>query len=147
MFCSCLTDKSLIIFPFLMGAQLFGLLSHFSKPFATYTGHGGENYHHSKFDLNPQHWVIIVYFWVACLNPLDNSVEYLVLFCLDFFFLNSRKPHLSKSVLCEPRWASKIMVIPDFYKRCTSWLELETCCVDLKLFTITLRPLGTFLDW
>jgi len=83
-----------------MGAQLFGLLSHFSKPFATYTGHGGENYHHSKFDLNPQHWVIIVYFWVACLNPLDNSVEYLVLFCLDFFFFEFEEtPPLEKCTL------------------------------------------------
>jgi len=146
-FCSCLTDKSLIIFPFLLGAQLFGLLSHFSNPFATYTGHGGENNHHSKFDLNPQHWVIFVYFWVACLNPLDNSAEYLVLFCLDFFFLDSRKPHLLKSVLCELRWASKTPAIPGFYKRCMSWLELETCCTDLKSFTITLRLLKLFWTW
>jgi hypothetical protein len=29
------------------------------------------------------------------------------------------------------------------YKRCKPWLELETCCADLKPFTITLRPLGT----
>jgi hypothetical protein len=36
-----------------MGAQVFGLLSHSSNPFATYTGHGGENYHNPKFDLNP----------------------------------------------------------------------------------------------
>jgi hypothetical protein len=60
-----------------------------------------------------------------------------------FFFLNSRKPHLPKSALCEPRWVSKTPAVPGSYKRCTPWLELETCYADLKLFAITLRPLGT----
>jgi hypothetical protein len=36
-------------------------------------------------------------------------------------------------------WASKTLAVPDSYKRCTPWLELETCYADLKLFIITLR--------
>jgi hypothetical protein len=59
------------------------------------------------------------------------------------FFLDSRKPHPPKSTLCGPRWASKTPAVPSSYKRCTPWLELETCCVDLKSFAITLRPLRT----
>jgi hypothetical protein len=62
-----------------------------------------------------------------------------------FFFLDSRKPHFPKSVFCGPRWASKIPTVPCSYKRCTPWLKLETCCADLKLFVITLRPLGTLM--
>jgi hypothetical protein len=58
-------------------------------------------------------------------------------------FFYSRKPHLSKSALCGSRWASKTSTIPYSYKRCTPWLELKTCCADLKLFVITLRPLRT----
>jgi hypothetical protein len=60
-------------------------------------------------------------------------------------FLDSRKPHFSKSALCGSRWASKTPAVPDSYKRCTPWLELETCCAHLKPFVITLRPLGTML--
>jgi len=60
-----------------------------------------------------------------------------------FFFLDSRKSHSLKSVLYGPRWASKIPAVSGSYKRCTPWLELETCCVDLKLFSITLRSLET----
>jgi len=56
----------------------------------------------------------------------------------NFFFLNSRKLHLPESALCEPRWVSKTPAVAGSYKRCTSWLELETYCVDLKPFAITL---------
>jgi hypothetical protein len=52
----------------------------------------------------------------------------------------------SESVLCGCRWGNKTPVVPDSYKRCTPWLELETCCADFKPFTITLRFLGTFID-
>ena len=61
------------------------------------------------------------------------------------FFL-SKKPHPLKSVLCGSRWASKTPAVPDSYKRCTPWLELETYCADLKLFAITLRPLPSFFS-
>ena len=36
-----------------------------------------------------------------------------------------------------PRWVSKTLFVPDSYKKCTSWLKLKTCCVDLKPFAIT----------
>jgi hypothetical protein len=51
-----------------------------------------------------------------------------------FFFLDSRKPHPPERALCGSRWGSKTPIVPDFYKRCTPWLELETCCADLKPF-------------
>jgi len=38
---------------------------------------------------------------------------------------------------------SKTPTVSGSYKRCTLWLELQTCCADLKLFTITLQPLKT----
>jgi hypothetical protein len=72
----------------------------------------------------------------------EDSI-FLFVFSLFFFFLNSRKPHFQESALCGPRWASKTSAVPGSYKRCTFWPELETCCADLKPFTITLRPLGT----
>jgi hypothetical protein len=58
------------------------------------------------------------------------------------FLLFKKTPSL-KSVLCGTRWTSKIQVVPGSYKRYMPWLELETCYADLKLFIITLRPLGT----
>jgi hypothetical protein len=58
-----------------------------------------------------------------------------------FIFLDSSKLHPLESALCGPRWASKTSAIPGSYKRCTSWLELETCCVDLKPFAIMRRLL------
>jgi len=61
---------------------------------------------------------------------------------LFFFILDSRKLHPPKNAFYRPRWASKISAIPGSYKRCTPWLELETCCADLKPFAITLRLLG-----
>jgi len=61
-----------------------------------------------------------------------------------FFFLNSRKPYPLESVLCGSRWASKTPAVPDSYKKCTPWLELETCYADLKLFAIMLCSLGHF---
>jgi hypothetical protein len=60
---------------------------------------------------------------------------------ITLFYL--RKPYFLKSVFYRFRWTSKISIVPDFYKRCISWLELETCCADLKPFNITLRPLKT----
>jgi len=68
---------------------------------------------------------------------VNNDIIYYL-----FFFLDSRKPHPPESALCRPRWASKTLAVPDSYKRCTSWLELETCYADLKPFAITLRPLN-----
>jgi hypothetical protein len=55
---------------------------------------------------------------------------------ITFFFFDLRKPHFLESVLCRFRWASKTLTVPGSYKRCTSWLELETCCADLKPFGI-----------
>jgi hypothetical protein len=60
-----------------------------------------------------------------------------------FFFFDSRKPHPPESALCGLRWGSKTSAVPGSYKRCTPWLELETCCADPKFFVITLRFLGT----
>jgi len=60
-----------------------------------------------------------------------------------FFIFGFEKFYLLKNILCRSRWASKTPAVPDFYKRCTPWLKLETCCADLKSFTITLRPFGT----
>ena len=54
------------------------------------------------------------------------------------FFLDSRKLHPPENALCGPRWASKTPAVPGSYKRCTPWLELETCYADLKPFAITL---------
>lgn len=64
-----------------------------------------------------------------------------------FFFFYSRKPHFLKNLLCEFRWASKTLVVPDSYKKYMFWFELETCYANLKLFIITLRLLmtGTYL--
>jgi hypothetical protein len=59
------------------------------------------------------------------------------------FFFYLRKLHLPESALCGPRWASKTPAVSDFYKRCTSWLELETYCANLKSCIITLRHLDT----
>jgi hypothetical protein len=61
------------------------------------------------------------------------------------FFLDSRKSHFPESVFCGSRWMSKTLTISGSYKRCTPWLELETCCADLRPFAITLRPLRTRL--
>jgi len=60
-----------------------------------------------------------------------------------FFFLDSRKTHPPESAFCGLRWGSKTPAVPGSYKRCTPWLELETCNADPKPFAITLRPLGT----
>jgi hypothetical protein len=60
-----------------------------------------------------------------------------------FFFFDSRKPYPPESVFCGPRWWSKTPAVPGSYKRYTPWLELETCCADLKPFTIMLRLLRT----
>jgi hypothetical protein len=83
-----------------------------------------------------------VYVDISFLNVPRIRYFYSCFHCF-FFFLNSRKPHSQESALCGPRWASKTSAVPGSYKRCTFWPELETCCADLKPFTITLRPLGT----
>jgi hypothetical protein len=62
---------------------------------------------------------------------------------LFFFFLDSKKPYLPESALCGSRWENKTPAVSSSYKRCTSWLEFETCCANLKPFTITLRPSKT----
>jgi len=49
-----------------------------------------------------------------------------------YFFFEFEKPHPLESVFYGFRRASKTPVIPGSYKRCTPWLELETCCADLK---------------
>jgi hypothetical protein len=68
-----------------------------------------------------------------------------ILFCLILFFY-SRKPHFLKSIFCGLRWASKTSIVSDSYKRYRPWIELETCCADLKSFAITLHLLGTVLS-
>jgi hypothetical protein len=62
-----------------------------------------------------------------------------------FFFFFWIRGNLTspESALCGPRWGSKTPAVPGSYKKCTPWLELETCCADLKPFAITLRPLRT----
>jgi len=81
----------------------------------------------------------------------DLEISFFIFFCHEAenmlwnIFLDSRKPHFSESTLCGSRWTSKTPAVPDSYKRCTPWLELETCCAHLKPFVITLRPLGTML--
>jgi len=64
---------------------------------------------------------------------------------LENLFLYSRKPHPPENVFYGLRWASKTPAVPGSYKRYTSRLELETCCADLKPFTITLRPWNYFV--
>jgi hypothetical protein len=71
---------------------------------------------------------------------------------LFFFFLVRGNFILPENVFCGSRWGSKILAVPSSYKKCTSWLELETYYTDLKFFTITLRLLKTILptlpcDW
>jgi hypothetical protein len=56
-----------------------------------------------------------------------------------YFFLGFEETQPLKSVICKYRWASKILVVPSFYKRYTSWLELETYYTNFKFFTITLH--------
>jgi hypothetical protein len=73
----------------------------------------------------------------------DKKIWEMIQDIVYYYFLDSRKPHSLESVLCGPRWASKTPAVLGFYKRCTPWLELETCCADLKPFAITLRSLGT----
>ena len=63
--------------------------------------------------------------------------------CMVTFFFWIRGTPSSESALCGSRWATKTPAVPGSYKRCTPWLELETCCADLKPFAITPRPLRT----
>jgi len=50
------------------------------------------------------------------------------------FFFYLRKLQLLESVLYGSRWVNKTLAVPGSYKRCISWLELETYCADLKSF-------------
>jgi len=74
-------------------------------------------------------------------KSLVDQVDYNELKEMNNFFLDSRKSHSLESALCGSKWGSKIPAVPDSYKSCTPLLELETCCADLKSFTITLHPL------
>ena len=56
------------------------------------------------------------------------------------------KPEKLKTVLCGSRWVSKTPVVSGFYKKCMSWLELEICYANLKLFVIMQRFLGTWSE-
>jgi hypothetical protein len=82
--------------------------------------------------------------WPSSPNPKERAVNSLSVTSLSYtFFFFLRKLHSLKSVFYGFKWASKIPVITDSYKRCMSRLELETCCANLKFFVITLRFLGT----
>jgi len=76
----------------------------------------------------------------CCFRLIFNSrynLYFQEITCTIICFLDSRKPHSSKSILCGFRWESKIPAVLSSYKRCTPLLELETCCANLKSFTIT----------
>jgi hypothetical protein len=78
--------------------------------------------------------------FLSLLDAMQRNLFYHIY----FFFLDLRKPYFPESILCRSRWESKTPAVPDSYKRYTPWLELETCCADLKPFNITLCPLETF---
>jgi hypothetical protein len=78
-------------------------------------------------------------------NRGSHECVFLITFLIKFFFFYSRKLYFLKNIFCGFRWASKTPAVPDSYKRCTPWLELESCSANLKSFAITLRPLRTFL--
>jgi len=63
------------------------------------------------------------------------------------FFFEFEETLFLKSVFYRFREASKTSAVPSSYKRCTSWLELETCCADLKSFIITLCLLRIWNDY
>jgi hypothetical protein len=81
--------------------------------------------------------------WSICVAGLPHTLAYRFHAPTNyfFFFLDLRKSYLSKNAFYGFRWTSKTPTVPNSYKRCTSWLELETCCADLKLFAITSHPL------
>jgi hypothetical protein len=54
-----------------------------------------------------------------------------------FFFFLIRETPPPESALCGLRWTSKTPAVPGSYKRCTSWLELETCCENLFQYLLT----------
>jgi hypothetical protein len=96
------------------------------------------------FKKHRYHLCFFFFFMLRKVSYLICTISCLSIRNISFFFFDSRKPHLLESTLCRPRWASKTPAVPGSYKRCTLWLELETCCADLKPFAITLCPLGTF---
>jgi len=81
--------------------------------------------------------------WSICVAGLPHTLAYRFHAPSNylFFFFGFEKIYFLKSVLCGSRWTSKTSAIPSSYKRCTPWLELETCCANLKLFAITPYPL------
>jgi len=83
---------------------------------------------------------VLLKFWAACWRKLFCTK--LIPIKLFFFGFEETSPS-RKSALCGPRWGSKTPAIPGSYKRCTPWLELKTCCANLKPFVITLRLLRT----
>jgi len=62
-------------------------------------------------------------------------------FLFKYFFFWFEETPTPESVFCGPRWVSKTLAVPGSYKRCTSWLELETCYANFKPFVITPRSL------
>jgi hypothetical protein len=73
-------------------------------------------------------------------NPKITGYKNVTVECKrNLFFFGFEETPPPESALCGFKWASKTPAVPDSYKRCMLWLELETCCVDLKLFTITPR--------
>jgi len=54
-----------------------------------------------------------------------------------YFFFLFEEIHFLKSVFYESRWVIKTPAILGSYKKCMSWLELNTYYIDLKPFDIT----------
>jgi len=90
-------------------------------------------------------WTPIQLFLQNLLLIINNTKRFDLNLRPNIFFFFWIRGNLAppESALCGPRWGSKIPVVSGSYKRCTPWLELETCCADLKPFAITLRPLRT----
>jgi len=62
-----------------------------------------------------------------------------------FFFFGFEETLSPESVFCRPRWASKTPAVPDSYKRCTPWLELEICCAGLDSNSRSAVQVSSFL--
>ena len=67
---------------------------------------------------------------------LPNKVSVLFLSTHKCFFY-TKKSYLIENIFYGYKWMSKIIIIPCFYKRYTSWLEFEICCANYKFFVIT----------
>ena len=75
-------------------------------------------------------------FWHTSTGVVLRQVTRVLLSSTCIFFFKFEKTLFLREYILRFRWASKILVALDSYKRCTPWLELETCCADLKLFII-----------